>query len=165
MHSEWPALTFKSPFAYDELTLQEKENIAEITSDTCIIHYPDQTDRFIRCILHQKITDSCDTLQYGVWVSLSQKNFEDYVVNYDSDYVVQYFGWLSNNIPQYVFENSIPTTVLTSIGGNRPEIFPHKDFDHPFVHDYYHGISMEEAEKRINEMLGVGTKKPWWNLW
>jgi hypothetical protein len=33
--------------------------------------------------------------------------------------------------------------LMTSCGGNdRPEIFPHEDFDHPFVRDYYNGIRL-----------------------
>lgn len=31
---------------------------------------------------------------------------------------------------------------------------PHKDFDHPFVRDYYNGISKAEAEARIADMMG-----------
>jgi len=39
---------------------------------------------------------------------------------------------------------------MTKTGNERPEIFPHEDFDHPFVKDYYSGISKKEAENRIN---------------
>ena len=42
---------------------------------------------------------------------------------------------------------------MTKSGNDRPEIFPHEDFDHPFVRDYYGGISKTEAENRINEMI------------
>jgi len=50
---------------------------------------------------------------------------------------------------------------------------PHEDFDHPFVYDYYNGISKEEAERRIHEMLRVISdrdsekteRKPWWKFW
>ena len=31
--------------------------------------------------------------------------------------------------------------------------FPHQDFDHTFVNDYYNGITKTEAERRIKEML------------
>ena len=66
----------------------------------------------------------------------------------------KYFGWLSNDLPDYNFsEGSIPTTVFTRTGNNRPNIVPHQDFDHPFVHDYYNGITKKEAERRIKEML------------
>lgn len=43
--------------------------------------------------------------------------------------------------------------MVTKTGNDRPEIFPHEDFDHPFVKDYYEGITKAEAEKRINAIL------------
>ena len=46
-----------------------------------------------------------------------------------------------------------PTDVKTKIGNERPEIFPHSDFDHPFTRDYYNGMTKGEAERRIHNML------------
>jgi len=155
-HEEWPALAYASPTPYHDLTDEEKQNIAELTNDFCIIHHPDQTDRFIRCTLTQKVIDHCENLEYGLWVSLSEKSFQDYSDNFNNDnHITQYFGWLSNVLPDYNFENSIPTTVFTRAGNDRPEIVPHHDFDHPFVKDYYNGITRHEAERRINEMLRI----------
>jgi hypothetical protein len=154
-HESWPALTYNTPSVYNNLSPQEKEEIAVIDQDFCVIKYADNDiDRFIRVVLIQQINDHCENLEYGFWVSLSEKSFENYLENFDNqNHETQYFGWLSNYIPQYEFPDSIPTTVVTKKGNERPEIFPHKDFDHPFVKDYYEGISKEEAEKRINEML------------
>jgi hypothetical protein len=173
-HYEWPALTFKSPDNYDILSQKDKDAITEIDSDFCIIKHQDQTDRFIRCTLTQKVNDHCEDLEYGLWVSLSEKSFDDYSKNYNNEnHETKYFGWLCNYIPEYEFNQSIPTTVFTKIGNKRPEIIPHEDFDHPFVHDYYNGISKNEAENRINAMLNkVSTventdnkTRPWWKLW
>jgi hypothetical protein len=65
--------------------------------------------------------------------------------------------------------------VVTRNGGLRPELFPHDSFDHPFVIDYYNGISKLEAERRISEMIeNVGDIpnekvdveiKKWWQIW
>ncbi|MRX47125.1 DUF2199 domain-containing protein [Pedobacter puniceum] len=154
VHEEWPALTYISPLAYDTLSDEEKKSIATLDSDFCVIKHPDQTDRFIRCVLFQEITDHCQDLQYGLWVSLSEKSFEDYSLNFNNDnYENKYFGWLSNDLLDYEFDESIPTTVYTNKDGNRPEIIPHKDFDHPFVKDFYNGITKAEAEKRIKHMI------------
>jgi len=35
----------------------------------------------------------------------------------------------------------------------RPFVYPHQSYDHPFVDDFYNGITKEEAEKRINRVL------------
>ena len=141
-------------FQYDELSDEEKQRIGELSSDFCQIHYANQTARFIRCTLTQKVIDHCDNLEYGLWVSLSEKSFQDYSDNFENEnHEAGYFGWLSNNIPEYDLKESIPTDVVTRTGNQRPEIIPHQSIDHPFVHDYYAGITKEEAEKRIRSML------------
>jgi hypothetical protein len=153
-HENWPALSYISPSNYHNLSEEEKMNLGELSSDFCIIKYPDQTDRFIRGTLTQKVLDHCDNLDYGLWVSLSENSFNDYIENFDNgNYETKYFGWLCSNLPDYDFNVSVPTTVFTRSGNQRPEIVPHEDFDHPFVNDYYHGITKAEAEKRIEEML------------
>ena len=153
-HESWPALAFISPDNYNCLSDEDKREIGEIDSDLCTINYSDQIDRFIRCVMIQKVNDHCENLDYGLWVSLSEKSFQDYTENFDNEnHEAKYFGWLCNDIKGYNFTESIPTTVFVTKGNNRPEIFPHQDFDHPFVKDYYEGITKIEAEKRIQEML------------
>ena len=155
-HFNWPALAYISPTHYNDLTQDDKNNIAELRSDFCVIKYSDKEDRFIRCTLTQKINDHCENLEYGLWVSLSEKNFQDYSDNYHNDnHEVKYFGWLSNSLPGYEDTTKIPTTVFTKSGNDRPEIVPHEDFVHQFVKDYYNGITKIEAERRINEMLKI----------
>lgn len=153
-HSNWPALGFKSPANYDFLSNQEKLELGKLDSDFCEIHYKEQIDRFIRVILTQKVNDTCENLEYGLWVSLSEKSYSDYKSNFDNEnHETGYFGWLCSNIPEYGNTMSIPCDVITKSGNGRPEIFPHQDFDHPFVKDYYNGITKIEVEKRINDMI------------
>ncbi len=155
IHNDYPALTFPAPDAYHWLSEEDKKKYnAHLESDFCIIEYPGQTYRFIRVVLKQKIIDSELKLEYGLWVSLSETSYNDYLLNYKNEnHLNQYFGWLNNIIPGYEFKESIPTTVETKLGNERPEIFPHSDFEHPFVKDYYNGITKKEAEKRIHNML------------
>jgi hypothetical protein len=170
-HEEWPALTFKSPDSYSILSGKQRKEIAEIGSDFCVIKHAEQTDRFIRCTLTQKVNDHCEDLEYGLWVSLSEKSFQDYSDNYNNEnHETTYFGWLCNDIPEYEFAESIPTNVITKTGDQRPEIVPHESCNHPFVFDYYNGITKDEAEKRINAMLSVtgqekSKKNTWWKFW
>jgi len=171
VHEEWPALTYDSPSNYLELTNEERNTMAELTTDFCTIRHPDQTDRFIRVTLSQKVIDHCETLEYGLWVSLSEKSFKDYSENFHNEnHETGYFGWLCNHIPEYEnFTAGIPTNVYTKPGNQRPEIIPHDDFDHPFVHDYFNGITKSEAEQRIHSMLkrieARDKKKSWWKFW
>jgi len=82
--------------------------------------------------------------------------FQIYSDNYkNNNHEVMYFGWLCNELPDYLNTINIPTTVFTKKENERPEIVPHDDFDHPFVKDYYEGITKEEAEVRIQKMINL----------
>jgi hypothetical protein len=152
-HEDWPALTFNSPHYYHILSNEEKETIATIDLDFCTIKRSDHTDRFIRVTLAQKVNDHCADLEYGLWVSLSEKSFNDYSDNYNNDsHQAGYFGYLSNYVPGYSNTLSIHMNVNTQSANQRPYIEPHQSFDHPFVKDYYNGISKAEAETRIKAM-------------
>jgi hypothetical protein len=158
-HDDWPALGFSSPTHYNDLTEEERSSMGELSSDFCEIRYPDETSRFIRCTITLKVNDHCEGLQYGIWVSLSEKSFQDYSDNYDNDnYEAKYFGWFSNELPSYVNTTGIPTTVFTRHGNQRPEVVPYQDFHHPLVADFYNGISKAEAERRIIEILDIYAK-------
>ena len=174
IHEVWPALTFISPDNYNCLSENDKSNIATKDNDFCIIKNNEQIDRFIRCTLTQKVNDHCEDLDYGLWVSLSEKSFLNYEKYFKKEGAEEgYFGWLCNDIIDYEFSESIPMNVITRENGERPELIPHKDFDHPFVKDYYNGISKAEAEKRISNMLEIhnenekenSRKKKWWKIW
>lgn len=153
IHTEWPALSFDSPTNYFQLSDQEKSELTKLSTDFCEIRYEDQTDRFIRVTLFQKVNDHCYSLDYGLWVSLSEKSYSDYKTNFNNDnHETLYFGWLCNNLPHYPETLAIPCDVFTKSGKSRPEIVPHQNFDHPFVKDYHAGITTKEAEFRISEM-------------
>ena len=154
IHTNWPALAFDAPSHYHMLNKTDRRNIARLDSDFCEIRHEDQTDRFIRVTLNQRVLDNCEDLNYGLWVSLSEKSYRDYWEHYnDDDHITQYFGWLCSGLPEYDSTMSIPCTVFTQPDGQRPEIVPHEDHDHPFVRDYHHGISKAEAERRVAAML------------
>lgn len=153
---DWPAIAYNCPSHYTDLNDEELEN-TELTSDFCIINNIDGTsDRYIRAVLIQEVIDNCQDLEYGVWVSLSEKSFNEYVENYNvKDFEAKYFGWFSNYLPDYIeeFTINVPTTVVVNNKIGRPFIFPHQSFDHDFVSDFYTGITKEEAERRINVVL------------
>ena len=153
VHDSWPALAFGTPSPYHELSPKEKKTLGTISADFCVIRYEDQTDRFIRAVLNQKVIDHCADLEYGVWVSMSEKSFADYQANFNNNrHEATYTGYLSNRIPGYEHTLIIPMTVQARKGGLRPEAFPMLQFRHPFVIDFYDGISRGEAERRIKEL-------------
>lgn len=149
---DWPAIAYNSPSQYMDLSDEEEKN-SDLGSDLCIIRYNDETCYFIRAVLAQNVIDSCQNLEYGVWVSLSEKSFSEYVDNYNNqDFTAVYFGWLANHLPDYDYD-SIPANVEVDNFLGRPFILPHSSHDDRFVKDCYDGISREEAQKRINKVL------------
>ncbi|EDP95110.1 DUF2199 domain-containing protein [Kordia algicida OT-1] len=153
VHQQWPALAFVSPENYHNLSKSQKKEIATLSDDFCIIQYETETNYFIRVVLKQKIIDYDVFLEYGLWVSLSEKSFRDYSDNFkNKQHETGYFGWLCNELPAYENMINIPMNVLIKKGNKRPEIFPHDDFEHPFVKDFYNGITNAEAEHRIHAM-------------
>ncbi len=151
-HSGLPALGFLEPTNYADLTNQEKSEMAECDTDFCIIRHPEQTDRYIRACLHVPVVDTCDELQYGVWVSLSEKSFESYKKTYQIDCEKEiYFGRIANWIGCYDDSTiGLHVNVETRNGGIRPELFPHES-EHPLVKDWVSGITYEEALRRVGQ--------------
>ena len=114
-------------------------------------------DYFISVILKLKVINSCEDLEYGVWVSLSEKNFSDYKNNYQSEnHIASYFGYLCNDIIGYESTLSLSADVETKTGNDRPEIFLHDDqMKNSLVKDCYDGITIKEAEKRLKLLLKI----------
>lgn len=153
-HDELPALAFNAPFYYAVLNQEEKEKIAEISSDFCVIRHHDQTDRFIRTVMTIQINDACEDLDYGIWVSVSEKTFGEYKANFKkADREATYFGMICNEIPDYEASTlGLHVNVNTQNEGIRPELIPHQK-DHQLVKDWEKGISIEEAVNRVDKMM------------
>lgn len=153
IHNELPAVGFISPFYYDTLNKTDKEKIAELSNDFCVITHEDQTDRFIRTTLTIPINEVCEDLDYGIWVSLSEKSFNEYKSEFkDNVEGKTYFGMISNEIPDYEESTlGLHVNVNTRGGGIRPEISVHR-IKHDIISDLENGISIEEAKKRIERL-------------
>lgn len=155
-HENWPALAYPTPLSYAQLTAEEKEE-AEVTSDFCVITHPEYTYYFIRVVLIQTVVDACQDLDYGVWVSLSEKSFKEYYENYENKaFKTTYFGWLNNHIGPYSLDTCIEigTNVEVDNERGRPYIYLHQKENNELVRDFYSGITTEEAIKRIDKALG-----------
>lgn len=152
-HDELPAIGFDAPFYYYELSDEEKEEIAEISDDFCVITYPDQTDRFIRTVLSIPVIDRCEGLDYGIWVSVSEKTFEEYKSEFEKNAAPKtYFGMISNELNDYNESTlNLHVNIETRNEGFRPEILPH-EAAHPLVSDWENGITLKEAEQRIGKI-------------
>lgn len=154
IHNNWPALTYGAPWFYSQLSEQDKSDIAKLDSDFCQIRWDEQTDRFIRTTLVIPVNNLELGLEYGLWVSLSEASFANYLDNYErTDHETGYFGWISNKLLGYEDTLNVPTDVNTQLGNTRPLLNLHRHHEHPLVSDFINGITKEEAERRIHEML------------
>ena len=153
MHDELPALGFITPFYYETLNEKDKKEIAEISTDFCVIKHKEQTDRFIRTTLTIPINNACEDLDYGVWVSLSEKSYKEYKSEFKNNVEGKtYFGMISNEIPDYEESTlGLHVNVNTRSGGIRPELSVHR-IEHQLISDLENGITIEQAEKRIERM-------------
>lgn len=153
---EYPALCYTTPLYYEFLSREERENV-QMDADTCVIQEEEQTYRFIRGVFVQKVQDSCQNLEYGIWVSLSEKSFKDYKENaHEKVHNEVYFGWLNAQLPEYEPDDmeNIKTYVTTQGDGKRPiiEVVPDQENQTRFVKDSNNGITIEEALKRIKRV-------------
>ena len=138
-HEGLPDMTFDAPLPYAELTDEEKETIATKSEDLCSIR---GEDFFVRGVLMIPIAGTDTTFGWGVWVSLSRKNFERYIELYDepdpSD-EPPYFGWFCNRLPWYPDTWLLKTNVQLQPYPQRPRI-ELEPTDHLLSIHQQHGI-------------------------
>jgi hypothetical protein len=102
---------------------------------------------FIRACIEVPIHGVSEPFLWGVWVSLSQKNFDRYVATYDQpDPSDSYFGWLCNQLPYYERTHSLKTSVHPREGGSRPSVILERT-GHPLSVDFHEGISVARAQE------------------
>lgn len=156
-HPDAPALSFIYPDAYGDLTDAEQTAIAELDHDTCVIRYPEQTDRYVRAVLDLPIVGTNETFHYGVWVTLSQVNFDRYRETFKTDALdgERFTGYLGNMLPEYPESLVLKCAIVCRQAGLRPILasFLAGQESNPLVADFNHGISRERADRRLHDML------------
>ena len=106
---------------------------------------------FVRGLIHLPIIGAAETFRWGVWGSLSRKNFETLLASDgDSERVDQppMFSWLSTQIPEYPDSLNLRMYAHIQEPGSRPH-FRLEPSEHPLAQEYHHGISPE----RITEIM------------
>ncbi len=155
-HEDRPAAGFSAPHYYQILSEEDKTSLATLSEDFCIIEYGDQTDRFIRAVLLMPVKDSEDTMDYGIWVSLGEKNFEYYMDHFNDDIEGEtFFGYLCNHIPEYEDTLLLAANVVCGPANQRPRVLLHtsQSESSTFVKDFTEGITKQEADRRIHTVL------------
>lgn len=152
-HIDLPSIGFQHPFYFDILNIEYKMNEEMVlkNDDFCVIKHQEQTDYFIRTVLQIPIVDHEETLDYGIWVSVSEATFKEYFLQYDNDKpeIKTYFGMIANKINDYDISTlGLHMEVETQMDGLRPLLTPYEN-EHDLIQDWINGITRVDAEKRI----------------
>ncbi len=148
------SLGFQAPDPYLALSEEEKQAKATLTSDTCVIRHDTQTDYFIRAVLLVPIKGREELFLWGVWVSLSQQNFERHNDTWDShDESDVYTGYLCNQLPGYPDTLFIKAKMHPS-KETRPLLRLERGGGHPLAEQKYEGMSVEMARNLVRLATG-----------
>jgi len=152
-HDELPmGFSADAPYWYDVIAPEERERRAELSSDQCII---DDEHFFVRGVLEIPVTDGDGPFTWGVWVSLSLKNFERMTELWEMpgrEGEPPYFGWLSTALPCYPDTLSLKTHVHTRPVGTRP-LIELEPTEHPLAVEQRNGITMARVKEIVERVL------------
>jgi hypothetical protein len=122
-----------------------------LDAELCMI---EERDFFVRGIVEIPVVDAGEAFHWGVWVSLSESNFDRTVELWEREgreSEPAMFGWLSVELPGYQPSTiNLKTNVHTQPVGNRPlvELEP---TDHPLAVEQREGITLA----RVHELAAL----------
>jgi len=152
-HAEMPtSFGADAPYWYDVIATEERERRAMLSSDQCII---DGEYYFVRGCIEVPVIDGSESFSWGVWVSLSPKNFERMSDLWNSvrrEDEPPYFGWLSTSVPCYPDTLNLKTKVHTRAVGVRP-LIELESTEHPLAVEQQHGITVARMREIVEHIL------------
>jgi hypothetical protein len=154
VHDELPSVAFRTPDVWFAASDSEREADFDLTSDTCV--WRDE-HFFVRCSLELPIVGIEAGLNFGIWSTLSEANFDRYLANWDDPGRADLgpmFGWLANNVPDYPDTSQIKCNVHPLEPGLRPRLeIQHSD--HPLSRHYHEGVTLEWAASYVHKHLDI----------
>ena len=145
VHQGLPAIVFDAPTYYYGLAEGERAARGKRTHDLCVI---DDEHYFVRAVLTVPILGEAECLEWGVWGSLSEANFERYRSSMhedDQSKLGPLFSWFASTLPTYPTTAGLRCNLVPQDGDCRPLVEFHPDDPHPLVLDTKSGISLERA--------------------
>ncbi len=139
-----------APLYYYSIPELERPDRCRLDADTCVV---DEEFFFVRGCLEIPIIGETDPFIWGVWVSLSRKNFETFLRLFNEEHRSRegpFFGWLFASFRGYPEAESLKTMVHLRDHGQRPfiELEPTQ---HPLAVEQRSGITVE----RVGEILSA----------
>ena len=114
-----------------------------LTEDFCIL---DNEHYFVRCVLRLPLIGSPgEYFGFGVWSTLSRKNFDRYLETFDSglqEGLGPWFGWFSNRLTGYPDTLNLKCQIHPRPGRQRPwlELEPG---EHTLAKEFLQGVTYE----------------------
>ena len=143
-----------SSFYYYDAEPEEREDRFEMNDDLCVM---DGEHFFMRGSIEIPIIGTDEHFIWGVWVSLSQANFDKVNECWDKQELLEpMFGWLSTDLPYEPGNSQFKTMVHPRADGIRPYI-ELEPTDHPLAVEFREGITMERVQE-IAEQLCVNNE-------
>lgn len=154
IHEGFPALTFMAPAPWDWASEEERAADWTLGSDVCRFR---DVDVYIRAVLALPIIGHKQTLDFGVWSTLSQANFDQYRESFgaaDQSKLGPMYGWFSNALPGYPETLALKCRVHPQDHRLRP-LIELEPTDHPLAIHQREGITMEDAARYFHaHMVG-----------
>lgn len=158
IHVGLPSFSFAEPQALASLLPDDRNKLALLGSDNCIINgrwFFQRTLFFILGNLKVPINGHQEQFSWLVWVSLSKQNYNIWENLYETErrsHADPMFGWLNSALPIYQNTLNLPVTVTLNDNFLRPTI-ELQQVDHKLFHDQKKGIRKSEAEKLVGTLL------------
>ncbi|WJY91669.1 hypothetical protein CFAEC_04105 [Corynebacterium faecale] len=127
-------------------------------NDACRIMYPKPRRSFVRANLDIPITDEDDSLPYGLWVELSERDFDQYRRCEKHNIPLIIDGWLANEAPDFPGTLGIPVQIVTRAFPLRPLLQP-VEHDNDLWRAFEYGIEDWEAQLRM-EIATLASAEP-----
>jgi hypothetical protein len=156
-HRGMPTFGFDFPIQYLDIPDGERSERVLLTSDTCTI---DGQYFYVRGSLEIPVRGSDVPFAWGVWVSLSEKNFfhfQDLLHVEERSQHGPFFGWLSSPPKPYPDSTNLKTMVHLRDHGVRPYI-ELEPTDHPLAVEQREGITMDRVAE-IYELVVHHTRR------
>ncbi|WP_316571725.1 DUF2199 domain-containing protein [Neobacillus sp. YIM B06451] len=133
-----------APVYYYYFGPEEREDKFELDDDLCVM---EKEHFFIRGCIEVPILGTDEHLIWGVWVSLSEANFNRVKEYWDKQELLELmFGWLSTELSIYPDTVNLKAMIHFRPDGIRPfiELEP---TDHPLAVEFRNGITLDRVKE------------------
>ena len=140
-HEGMPTFGATAPLYFYSIPAAERDRRCVLGTDICVV---DQEHFFIRGCLEIHVHGESQPFVWGVWVSLSEAHFDEYLACLDTDersHIGPFFGWLSAELPLYPSTENLKTYAHLRDNGTRPYI-ELEPTDHPLAVEQRNGIDV-----------------------